>query len=128
MQWAPAPRAIDTAVGEEAKKAAVDQAVEVLVVLEEAFKKLSKGKPFFGGDHIGYVDIAFGSFLAWLRVREKFHQVTLLDPAKTPELVKWAQRFSQDPAVIGVLPETEKLLEFAKGIFANMRAAANPPK
>ena len=127
MQWYPATRAIDIAEGEEAKKVAVDQAVEILVLLEEAFKKCSKGKPFFGGDRIGYIDIVFGSFLGWLRARETLYDIKLLHQAKTPELVKWAERFLQDPAVIGVMPEQEKLTEFAKIVFAKMKAA-NPPK
>ena len=129
MQWSATIKRIDIADGEEAKKEAVDQVLEILVVLEEAFKKCSKGKAFFGGDRIGYVDVAFGSYLGWLKVREKHHDVMLLDQAKTPELVKWADRFFKDPAVVGVMPELEKLGEFAKGVFAKMRAAANlPPK
>ena len=120
-------RGIATAQGVEAKKAVVDEVVEGLVLLEEAFVKCSKGKPFFGGDQIGYLDIAFGCFLAWLRVTEKLNGITLLDEAKTPGLVKWADRFCQHPAVNGVMPETEKLAEFAKILIAKMRGA-NPPK
>lgn len=119
-------KGIGIAQGEEAKKAAVNQAIEVLLQLEEAFGKCSKGKPFFGGDQIGYVDIALGCFLAWLRVTEKMNGVKLLDQAKTPGLVKWAERFCEDPAVKGVMPETDKLAEFAKILFAKMRG--DPPK
>lgn len=114
-------KGIAIADGEEAKKAAVDQAIEVLVQIEEAFGNCSKGKPFFSGDQIGYLDIAFGCLLAWLRVSEKMNGIKLLDQAKTPGLVKWAERFSEDPAVKGVLPETDKLVEFAKILFAKMR-------
>jgi glutathione S-transferase len=126
-KWSPSLKGIWTAEGEEAKKAVVDQAVEVLVPLEEAFVKCSKGKPFFGGDQIGYLDIAFGCFLGWIRVVEKFNDIKLLDQAKTPELVKWAEGFCQDPAVSGVMPETEKLAEFAKIVMAKLRGV-NPPK
>ena len=127
MQWFPTVRGIATAQGVEAKKAVVDEVVEGLVLLEEAFVKCSKGKPFFGGDQIGYLDIAFGCSLAWLRVIEKFNDIKLLDQAKTPELVKWAERFRQHPAVNGVMPETEELAEFAKILIAKTRSA-NPPK
>ena len=73
MQWSATIKGIDIADEEEAQKEAVDQVLEILVVLEEAFKKCSKGKAFFGGDPIVYVAIAFGSYLGWLRVREKHH-------------------------------------------------------
>ncbi|KAF3431379.1 hypothetical protein FNV43_RR26110 [Rhamnella rubrinervis] len=126
-KWYPATRVIDDAEGEEAKKAAVDQAVEILVLLEEAFKKCSRGKPFFGGDQIGYLDIVFGSFLGWLRARETIYDIKLLRQAKTPDLVKWAEKFLQHPAVIGAMPEQEKVTEFARVILARMKAA-NPPK
>ncbi|KAK8665647.1 hypothetical protein V6N13_005810 [Hibiscus sabdariffa] len=46
---------------EEARKAATAEVLEGVVLLEEAFKKLSKGKVFFGGDNLGYVDLAVGS-------------------------------------------------------------------
>lgn len=125
MQWYPATRGIDSAdgEGEEAMKEAVDHAVGLLVLLEEAFHKCGKGKPFFGGDRIGYLDIVFGSFLGWLRVRERVYNIKLIDEPKTPGLVKWAEAFCQHPAVVGVMPEKEKLTEFAKGVFAKMKAA-----
>ncbi|GMP58665.1 hypothetical protein CsSME_00022252 [Camellia sinensis var. sinensis] len=69
---------------------------------------------FFGGDSIGYVDIALGCFLGWFKAREKMFDVKVLDIAKTPRLVEWAERFCSDDAVKDVIPETEKLLEFAK--------------
>ncbi|KAI8022540.1 Glutathione S-transferase U17 [Camellia lanceoleosa] len=69
---------------------------------------------FFGGDSIGYVDIALGCFLGWFKAREKMFDVKVLDITKTPRLVEWADRFSSDDAVKDVIPETEKLLEFAK--------------
>lgn len=120
-------RSIAVTQGEEARKAVIDQVVEGLVLLEEVFEKCSKGKAFFGGNQIGYLDIALGSFLAWLKVTETMNGAKLLDEAKTPKLVKWAERFCQDPAVSGVMPETDKLAEVAKVIVAKMRGAP-PPK
>ena len=120
----PSVKAIGMAHGAEAKKAANQAMVDALVLLEEAHAKCSKGKAFFGGDHIGFVDIAFGSVLGWIRVTEKLNEVKLLDEAHTPGLVKWAEKFCADPAVKDVMPETDKLAEFAKVIIAKMRAAA----
>ncbi|XP_031259239.1 glutathione S-transferase U17-like [Pistacia vera] len=124
-KWFPSMRGMASAQGEEAKKAAVDQFVEGLNLMEDAYVKLSKGKPFFGGDKIGYLDIAFGCFLAWLRVTEKTSGMKLLDEARTPHLAKWAVSFCADPAVKDVMPETEKLAEFAK-LLAKFKPA--PPK
>jgi glutathione S-transferase len=120
-------RGVLSAQGEEARKAVLDQLGEGIALLEEAFGKCSKGKAFFGGDRIGLLDIAFGSLLGWLRATEKMSGLKLLHEAKTPGLLKWADTFCADAAVKGVMPETEKLVEFSKVIAARMRGAP-PPK
>ncbi|KAM2781809.1 hypothetical protein FF1_011552 [Malus domestica] len=126
-KWYPSMKGIGFAQGEEAKKAAIEQVTEGLALLEEAFEKSSKGNVFFGGDEIGYLDIAFGCFLGWLRVNEKLHGIKLLDQTKTPGLVKWADKFCAHAAVKDVMPETDKLVEIAKILAAKARAAAAPP-
>ncbi|KAF3615734.1 Glutathione S-transferase U17 [Capsicum annuum] len=122
LQWFPSLGGIVAAQGEDAKKAATELLVEGLVLLEDIFKNCSKGKTFFGGDTIGYLDIALGCFLGWLRVTEKMNNVTLLDESKTPCLYKWAEDFCADSAVKDVMPETDKLADAAKVIMAKMRA------
>ncbi|GAB4839912.1 Glutathione S-transferase U17 [Ancistrocladus abbreviatus] len=123
-KWFPAMKGIAVVQAEEAKAAATEQVTEGLALLEEAFVKCSKGKPFFGGDQIGYLDIAFGCFLGWLKVTQNITNLKLLDEAKVPNLVAWAERFCAHPAVEDVMPETEKLMEFGKVIVARLRAAA----
>uniref|UniRef100_A0A7N2L9S1 Glutathione S-transferase n=1 Tax=Quercus lobata TaxID=97700 RepID=A0A7N2L9S1_QUELO len=110
----------------EERQELADHVVDGLFLLEEAFGKYSKGKGFFLGDRIGFIDIAFGSLLGWLRVTEKAGEVKLLDEGKTPGLVKWAESFCADAAVKSVMPETEKLIEFSKLLMAKMKGA--PPK
>ncbi|CAL5338678.1 unnamed protein product [Camellia sinensis] len=105
------------AKGEEERLAAVDKLAAMLVLLEEYFINCSSttgNGNFFGGDSIGYVDIALGCFLGWFKASEKLFDVKVLDIAKTPRLVEWAERFYSDEAVKNVIPETEKLMEFAK--------------
>ncbi|XP_071926602.1 glutathione S-transferase U17-like [Coffea arabica] len=121
----PAIRGIGTADGEEAKKAAIEPVIEGLAYLEEEFIKSSKGKNFFGGDKIGYLDIAFGSFLGWIRVTEKMNSVKLIDESKTPNLFKWAEKFCADNSVKDVIPDTDKLSEFAKVLMAKLRNPQN---
>ncbi|XP_050118550.1 glutathione S-transferase U17-like isoform X4 [Malus sylvestris] len=122
-KWFPSLRGVAAAEGDEARKAAVEQVAEGLDKMEEAFQKTSKGKDFFSGDKIGYLDIAFGCFLGWLRVTEKMNGIKLLDEAKIPGLAKWAEKFRADPAVKDVMPETDKLAEVAKIVTARLRAA-----
>ncbi|KAG9147632.1 hypothetical protein Leryth_015711 [Lithospermum erythrorhizon] len=117
-------RELRAARGEEAAAAAVNKMVEGLLVMEEAFVKCSQGKPFFGGESIGYIDIAFGSGLPWFNVVEKMANMKLLDETKMPNLVAWADKFYQDPAVKDVLPDVGKLIEFNKMAVAKEAAAA----
>ncbi|THU73573.1 hypothetical protein C4D60_Mb04t24280 [Musa balbisiana] len=86
-------------IDDEAAKEAAGRAAEILQTLEEAFKQCSQGKDFFGGDAIGYLDIALGSFLGPLKAGEKLSSVEILDEKKVPLLVAWAERFSKHDAV-----------------------------
>ncbi|GMY20740.1 glutathione S-transferase U17-like [Fagus crenata] len=122
-KWFPALRGLRVAQEDEERKALKGPVIEGIVLLEEAFGKCSKGKAFFGGDQIGLIDIAFGCCLGWLKVTEKLSRVKLLDEEKTPGLVKWAERFCADGAVKGVMPETEKLVEFSKVLLAKLSGA-----
>ncbi|CAN1311264.1 Glutathione S-transferase U17 [Linum perenne] len=112
------------APNEEAKTAAVNQLKEGLTFLEEAYGKISKGKAFFGGETIGYLDIAFGSLLGWLKAVQVMIGTKLIAEDSTPGLAKWVEKFSADPAVKVVMPETEKLIEFAKVLAAKAKGAA----
>ncbi len=126
-KWFPSLSGIAKAQGDEGKAALIAQAREGFLLLEEAFVKCSKGKDFFGGDRIGYLDIALGCFLGWLRVSEKVNGVKLLDADKTPGLASWADKFCLDDSVKDVMPETDKLVEFAKILFQSKANAPPPP-
>lgn len=107
----------------EERRALIQKVSEGLVLLDEAFANCSKGKAYFGGDTIGYLDIVFGSCLGWLRVTEIVVEVELLDQAKTPGLAKWADKFCSDDAVKAVYPETQMLLELYKKIQDFVKSA-----
>jgi len=111
----------------EEKEAAIEQVKRGLARLEEAFEKCSKGKAFFGGDKIGFLDIALGSYLGWLRVNEKMNNLKLLDETNTPGLAAWARSFCAHDAVKSVMPEIDRLIEFAKARYG-YQAAALPTK
>ncbi|KAK9116706.1 hypothetical protein Sjap_015653 [Stephania japonica] len=78
---------IAKAQGPEAKAESLEQAKAGLELIEKAFKERSKGGEFFNGDQIGYLDIAFGCYVGWIRVTESMHGFKLFDEEKTPGLV-----------------------------------------
>jgi glutathione S-transferase len=118
----PTFRAFGSAEGEEAKAVAREQLMEGIMLLEDAFAKCGKGKDFFGGDTIGYLDIAIGCFLGWMRAVEQMSDIKLIDETKTPGLFGWAERFGSNAAVKDVLPKTETLVEIAKMMAARAKA------
>lgn len=108
---------------DEDRAASTEQLLAGQLLLEEAFVTCSKGKPFFGGAAVGYLDIALGCYLGWIRAIEKMYGTVILDEARTPQLAAWADRFCADEAVKEVMPETEKLVEFAQMMQARWKAA-----
>ncbi|KAL3501305.1 hypothetical protein ACH5RR_035754 [Cinchona calisaya] len=99
---------IDYATGEEeAKKALKDKIIEKMLILEGAFVNCSKGKAFFSGDDIGYLDIALRSHLGWLKGMERLENVKLLDETKMPNLMEWAHKFSSNEIVKDVTLELD---------------------
>lgn len=113
-----------TVEDEQSRKAYYETMDEVVGRIEDAFGKISKGKQFFGGDEIGFIDIVFGSTLGWLSVVETLYGRKFLVEAKAPSLVKWAERFASDPNENGLIPETDRLIERAKVLQIKWRAAA----
>ncbi|KAK4261212.1 hypothetical protein QN277_004242 [Acacia crassicarpa] len=99
---------------EEARKAYLEEIEDSLVTMEDELQKCCReGKGYFGGEEIGLVDITFGSLLCWVSVIETVNGRKMIVEEKHPCLVKWAERFEFDPNVKGLIPETEKLIEFA---------------
>lgn len=98
----------------EDRVAAARQVVAVLEKFERAFDECSGGKAFFGGDAAGLVDVVLGGFLGWLRASEVMCGVRVIDPAKTPLLAAWADRFAALDGVREVIPDVQRLLEYNK--------------
>ncbi|XP_052186853.1 glutathione S-transferase U17-like [Diospyros lotus] len=125
-EWVDLGKKLSMIKGEEERAALAEKRKEQMILMEEAFTKCSKGSGFFGGESIGYVDIAFGSFLGWIKAMEKRSDLKVLDEAATPGLAAWAERFCSHEAVKGVIPETERLIEYAKMIQAKREAQSAP--
>ncbi|XP_027912767.1 glutathione S-transferase U18-like [Vigna unguiculata] len=119
QKWISSLKNILIAEDDEAKKPDFEEIEEIAERLEEVLK----GKTFFGGDTIGFIDIVFGSFLSWTRVIENINGTKLIDETKQPSLFQWAETFAVHPAVKGLLPEIDKLVEFAKILKLSLAAA-----
>ncbi|CAA7395318.1 unnamed protein product [Spirodela intermedia] len=123
--WNPEVRKYSMANTDEERAVVAEKTFAGVQLLEEAFQTCGKGGNWFGGDALGYLDIALGSYLAWIRVTEKMSGLKILDGDKFPQLTAWADRFCAEEAVKGVMPETDKLLEFAAAMIARMKAASS---
>ncbi|XP_076912602.1 glutathione S-transferase U16-like isoform X3 [Bidens hawaiensis] len=86
--------------------------IERYVMLEEAFVKLSKGKPFFGGDDIGYLDIVLGSFLGWFKLNGTVFGLNMIDEARTPKLTEWVRRMWSHEVTKSMIPSHEIHMKF----------------
>ena len=109
-----------TADGEEEKTEGIKQMLAAVHTLEGALKECSKGKPFFGGDSVGYVDIALGGLLAFLQGTEELCGSKPFDIANTLLLLAWVERFTALDAAKVALPDVTKLVESAKTKRAHM--------
>jgi glutathione S-transferase len=109
---------------EEEKAEGKKQVAAAVETLEGALRDCSNGKPFFGGDTAGYVDVMLGGLLPWVHAADKMKGVKTFDPATTPLLAAWADNFGSLDAVEAVMPDVSKLVEFAMAMHARAAAAA----
>ncbi|CAN6294502.1 unnamed protein product [Urochloa humidicola] len=106
----------------------VKQMLAAVVTLEGALGQCSKGKPFFGGNSVGYVDVALGGLLVWVRASEVLLGVKFLDAARTPLLAAWAERFASLDAAKASLPDFGRVIKHAmmrRGAAAGALVANN---
>ncbi|TVU34084.1 hypothetical protein EJB05_15910, partial [Eragrostis curvula] len=121
-------RAALTATTDEGTTAGTANMLAALETLEGAFAELSGGKGFFAGDAPGYVDVALGGFVAWLRAWDKLFGVDqLLDAGRIPLLAAWAQRFAALDAAKEVLPDVDQLVQFAQAVLRARRGCSCRP-
>ena len=66
-------------------------------------------KPYFGGDNLGYMDVALVPFYSWLEVYETFGNFKIESSFK---LITWAKRCLQRESVSKSLPEQLKVFDF----------------
>jgi glutathione S-transferase len=84
--------------------------VEILRTLEGA---LGDG-PFFGGDALGFVDVALVPFTSWFLAYDRFGGVSV--EKECPRLAAWAKRCAERPSVAKNLYPPEKVYDFVCGM------------
>ncbi|XP_062205382.1 probable glutathione S-transferase GSTU6 [Phragmites australis] len=109
---------------EEERAEGKKQSAVAVENLEGALRECGKGKPFFGGDSVGYVDVMLGGLLGWVRAAEELQGVKHFDPARTPLLAAWAESFGALDAIRPVMHDVNRLVEFGKMLQARQAAAA----
>jgi glutathione S-transferase len=79
---------------EEEKAEALKRTFAAVETLEAAFEGISDGKPFFGGDSVGYLDIVLGGLVPMVYYGEARHGIKLFDGTRSPLLEAWVEAWS----------------------------------
>ncbi|GMI96469.1 glutathione S-transferase TAU 8 [Hibiscus trionum] len=103
---------------DDEREKAVEEACGCLKTLESALN----GKRFFGGEEIGFVDIAANFVGFWLRTIQEVTGLELVSAEKFPDLLKWSDEFVKHSVVKESLPPRDKQLEFNRVIVAKYEA------
>ncbi|KAK1437779.1 hypothetical protein QVD17_03577 [Tagetes erecta] len=82
------------------------------VMLEDAIGKFSRGKTFFGGDDVDYLDIVVGGFLGWMRFYDRVFGFKVITEERTPKLAKWQKSMWAHEQLGALNPTHETLKEF----------------
>ncbi|KAK4429931.1 Glutathione S-transferase U17 [Sesamum alatum] len=122
-KWFPLFQQLRDAQGAE-RGAVLEKISEGLLLLEGAFVDCSKGKAFFGGDNVGYLDIALAGCVGWVRASDILIGAKFLDETKIPRLVGWVERLYSDSSVKDLMPDPQVLIELYKKFQAVSNAAS----
>ena len=93
----------------------VEEAIELLKILENELKD----KKFFGGDTVGFVDIACSFIGHWIPITQQFCGVEILKEERFPKLCQWSDEFVNHSVVKEVLPPRDRLSAFYKARFGS---------
>ncbi|KAM3195753.1 hypothetical protein ACQJBY_071741 [Aegilops geniculata] len=71
-----------------------------------------EGKRFFGGDALGFVDLAACTLAHWLGVLEEVAGVRLMKDGEYPALRRWAKEYTSDEVARRSLPDRDELVAY----------------
>ncbi|CAN6288965.1 unnamed protein product [Urochloa humidicola] len=108
---------------EEERAEAMRETFAAAGALERALRECSKGKDFFGGDSVGYVDIVVGSLIPWVKAASVLAGAELVDATEMPLLAAWMDRFGELDMAKAVLQDADSLVEHGRMLMAKNAAA-----
>lgn len=111
------------AATEEERAEKVDDTLAAIGQLEEAFGKCSKGKAFFAGDSVGYLDLVVGSQLLWFEALQKMFGVVVIEVGRAPFLAAWVKRFGETDTAKEVVPDVDTAVEYLKKLQSHRAGA-----
>ncbi|KAG2550938.1 hypothetical protein PVAP13_9KG305900, partial [Panicum virgatum] len=110
---------------DEERAEAMGQTFSAAGALEGGLRECSKGKDFFGGDSVGYVDVVVGSLIPWAKATSVLAGAELVDAAKMPLLAAWMDRFGELDAAKAAMPDVNSLIEHGRMLMAKNAARAS---
>ncbi|KAG8062856.1 hypothetical protein GUJ93_ZPchr0003g18198 [Zizania palustris] len=98
-----------------AGSAAVEEGTKGLVAVLRTLEEELGEKRYFGGETLGYVDVALVPFTPWFLTYERFGGFSVA--AECPTLAAWAARCaSENTCVAASLPDAEAVYQFVCGM------------
>jgi len=97
---------------EKEREKSIEETKEALQFLENELKD-----KFFGGEEIGFVDIAAVVISFWISPVQEAFGLKLFTSEEFPKLYNWSQEFNNHPIVKERLPPRETLLTFYKARY-----------
>ncbi|WVZ57443.1 hypothetical protein U9M48_007826 [Paspalum notatum var. saurae] len=107
---------------DEERNEALRQMSAAVEALEGGLEDCSKGKRFFGGDSVGYVDVVLGGAASYAKAHEPLFGAKLFDAARTPRLAAWLERFCELDAARAVLQDVNRVVQYGRMLIAKNSA------
>ncbi|OIW07513.1 hypothetical protein TanjilG_14459 [Lupinus angustifolius] len=114
----PAVRKAVFTLDEVEREKGIEESLEALQFLENELKS-----KFFGGDEIGFLDIAATIIAYWVPIFQEVTGLQIFTSDKFPKLYNWSQELINHPIIKESLPPREPLLAFFKGRIEALSAS-----
>ncbi|XVF06825.1 hypothetical protein REPUB_Repub06bG0084100 [Reevesia pubescens] len=99
----------------------VKQAMDAIEILDREMK----GKKFFGGETIGFIDIVLSVITNWMEAIEEVLGIKICDSKNHPFINQWKKNFVELPIIKQNLPPKHRLLRFYQRYRQSKVAAAS---